>query len=139
MAGALTNVKAPSVPVTCHRYFGGLGDRLDQRRRVSLMRHYEMMIILDPTVEERTLNNTLDKLLHVIPADGGTIDHIDVWGSRKMTFPINKKTDGLYAVIDFSATSETAAELDRQLGLNEQVLRTKVMRKDDAYSARTAA
>jgi len=103
------------------------------------MRHYEMMIILDPTVEERTLNNTLDKLLHVIPADGGTIDHIDVWGSRKMTFPINKKTDGLYAVIDFSATSETAAELDRQLGLNEQVLRTKVMRKDENYAARTAA
>ena len=103
------------------------------------MRHYEMMIILDPDVEERTLTGTLDKLLHVIPADGGTVDNVDVWGRRRMTFDINKKSEGLYAVVDFTATSATAAELDRQLGLNEQVLRTKVMRKDDAFSARTAA
>ena len=102
------------------------------------MRHYEMMIILDPDVEERTLNSTLDKLFHVVPADGGTIDNIDVWGRRRMTFDINKKNEGLYAVVDFSASSDTAKELDRQLGLNEQVLRTKVMRKDEAYSARTA-
>jgi len=102
------------------------------------MRHYEMMIILDPDVEERTLNSTLDKLLHVVPADGGTVDNVDVWGRRRMTFDINKRGEGIYAVIDFTATSDTAKELDRQLGLNEQVLRTKVMRKDEAYTARAA-
>jgi len=103
------------------------------------MRHYEMMIILDPDVEERTLNSTLDKLLHVIPTEGGTVDNVDVWGRRRMTFDINKRSEGLYAVIDFTATSDTAKELDRQLGLNEQVLRTKIMRKDEAFAARAAA
>jgi small subunit ribosomal protein S6 len=108
------------------------------KEQVLNTRHYEMMIILDPEVEERTINSTLDKLLAVIGTDGGTVDNIDVWGRRRMTFDINKRAEGLYAVVDFTATSATAAELDRQLGLNETVLRTKVMRKDDSYAERTA-
>jgi len=102
------------------------------------MRHYEMMVILDPEVEERTLNSTLDKLLQVVPGEGGTIDHTDIWGRRRMTFPINKRNEGLYVVVDFTSTSDTAKELDRLLGLNEQVLRTKIMRKDESYAVRNA-
>ena len=103
------------------------------------MRHYEMMIILDPQVEERTLNATLDKLLAVVKTEGGTIDNIDIWGRRRMTFEINKRSEGIYVVVDFTANSATADELDRQLGLNEQVLRTKVMRKDKAFADRVVA
>jgi small subunit ribosomal protein S6 len=102
------------------------------------MRHYEMMMILDPEVEERTITATLDKLLAVIATDGGTVDNIDVWGRRRMSFDINKKSEGLYAVVDFSASSDTAKELDRQLSLNELVLRTKIMRKDESYAQRNA-
>ncbi|MCL1900586.1 MAG: 30S ribosomal protein S6 [Promicromonosporaceae bacterium] len=94
------------------------------------MRQYEMMVILDPDVEERTVAGLLEKLTAVIPAEGGTVDKTDIWGRRRMTFDINKKSEGLYAVVDFTAEVATAKELDRQLGLNETVLRTKILRRD---------
>ena len=102
------------------------------------MRHYEMMMILSPDVEERNISGTLDKLLAVITAEGGTIDNIDTWGRRKMTFEIKKRSEGVYVVVDFTATAATMNELDRQLGLNEQVLRTKILVKEQPYAQRAA-
>ncbi|MDR2723460.1 MAG: 30S ribosomal protein S6 [Cellulomonadaceae bacterium] len=94
------------------------------------MRQYELMVILDPEVEERTVPTQLDKLLAVVPAEQGTVDKVDVWGRRRMQFDINKKSEGIYAVVNFTATPATAKELDRQLSLNETVLRTKILRTD---------
>ena len=94
------------------------------------MRKYEIMIILDPEVEERTVAPSLDKYLSVIKNDGGSVDKVDIWGRRRLAYDIQKKSEGIYAVVDFTATSDTAKELDRQLGLNEVVLRTKVLRAD---------
>jgi small subunit ribosomal protein S6 len=94
------------------------------------MRQYELMVILDPQVEERTVAPSLDKYLQVITTDGGTVDKVDIWGRRRMAYDINKRSEGIYAVVDFTATSDTAKELDRQLGLNEAVLRTKILRTD---------
>jgi small subunit ribosomal protein S6 len=95
------------------------------------MRQYEMMVILDPEVEERTVAPSLDKYLSVITTEGGSVDKVDIWGRRRLSFEILKKTEGIYAVVDFTATSATAKELDRQLGLNEVVLRTKILRTGD--------
>lgn len=94
------------------------------------MRKYEMVVILDPSIDERTVSATFEKLVQVIPAEGGTIDEVDVWGKRKFAYEIDKKTEGIYIVLTFTATSATAQELDRQLGLNESVMRTKLMRLD---------
>lgn len=94
------------------------------------MRQYELMIILDPEVEERTVGPSLDKYLSVIKTDGGTVDKVDIWGRRRLAYDIKKKSEGIYAVVDFTSTSDTAKELDRQLGLNEAVLRTKILRTD---------
>jgi len=94
------------------------------------MRKYEIMIILDPEVEERTVAPSLDKYLTVVKSDGGSVDKVDIWGRRRLAYDIEKKSEGIYAVVDFTATSDTAKELDRQLGLNEVVLRTKVLRAD---------
>ena len=94
------------------------------------MRHYEMMVILDPEIEERTVAPSLDKYLSVVTTAGGTIDKVDIWGRRRLAYEILKKTEGIYAVVDFTAEPATAKELDRQLGLNEAVLRTNVMRPD---------
>ena len=91
---------------------------------------YELMVILDPEIDERTVAPSLDKFLNVIRADGGTIDNVDIWGRRRLSYDIKKKSEGIYAVVDFKATPATAKELDRQLGLNEVVLRTKVLRAD---------
>jgi small subunit ribosomal protein S6 len=94
------------------------------------MRQYELMVILDPQVEERTVAPSLDKYLQVITTEGGTVDKVDIWGRRRMAYDIKKRSEGVYAVVDFTATSDTAKELDRQLGLNEAVLRTKILRTD---------
>jgi len=94
------------------------------------VRQYEMMVILDPEVDERTVKPSLDKYLAVITGDNGTIDNLDVWGRRRLAYPIKKKSDGIYAVINFTSESATAKELERQLGLNETVLRLKLLRPD---------
>ncbi|WP_062137734.1 30S ribosomal protein S6 [Demequina aestuarii] len=94
------------------------------------MRQYEMMVILDPEVDERTVQPSLDKYLKVITGDSGTIDKLDIWGRRRLAYPIKKKNDGIYAVINFTSESATAKELERQLGLNESILRTKLLRPE---------
>jgi small subunit ribosomal protein S6 len=92
------------------------------------MRHYEVMVILDPDLEEKTIAPSLETFLNVVRADGGTVNQIDIWGRRRLAYEINHKAEGIYAVIDLTATVESVKELDRQLGLNEAVMRTKVMR-----------
>ena len=74
---------------------------------------------------------------NVIRNDGGTIDNVDIWGRRRLAYEIQKKTEGIYAVVNFTATSEATVELDRQLKLSEAVLRTKVLRAEEAVAARS--
>ncbi len=92
------------------------------------MRDYEMMIILDPNVDERNIVTYVDKLLQVIPNEGGSLEKVDIWGKRRLAYDIKKNSEGIYVVVNMKATSEIAKELDRQLGLNEDVLRTKLLR-----------
>ncbi|AIT62064.1 30S ribosomal protein S6 [Corynebacterium doosanense CAU 212 = DSM 45436] len=94
------------------------------------MRHYETMIILHPTQDERTVAPSLDKYLDIIRKDGGTVDKVDVWGKRRLAYPINKQEEGIYIVLDLHCESESVKELDRVLNLSETVLRTKVLRND---------
>ena len=95
---------------------------------------YELMVILTPEIDERTVAPSLDKFLKVITNDGGTIDKVDIWGKRRLAYEIQKKTEGIYAVVNFTATSAATQELDRQLGLSEQVMRTKVLRAEEAQA-----
>ena len=94
------------------------------------MRHYELMLILDPDLEERTIAPSLDTFLNVVRTGGGTVDKVDIWGKRRLAFEIAKKSEGIYAVVDLQAEPATMKELDRQLNLNEAVLRTKVLRPE---------
>lgn len=94
------------------------------------MRHYEVMVILDPDLEERTVAPSLDTYLNVVKKDGGNVNKVDIWGRRRLAYDINKKAEGIYAVLDLQCSPAAVAELDRQLSLNESVMRTKVMRPD---------
>ena len=89
---------------------------------------YELMVILDPEIDERTVAPSLDKFLNVIRNDGGTIENVDIWGRRRLAYEIKKKAEGIYAVVNFTSEPATAKELDRHLGLNESVMRTKLLR-----------
>ena len=92
------------------------------------MRAYELMVILDPNLEERTVQPSLDTYLNVVRNDGGTVDSVDVWGRRRLAYEIDKNAEGIYAVVTLQAEPATVKELDPQLTLNESVLRTKVIR-----------
>ena len=92
------------------------------------MRQYELMIILDPGLDERTVQPSLETFLNVIRSDGGSVEKLEVWGKRRLAYEIEKNADGIYAVVEVTCEPATIAELDRQLGLNESVLRTKVLR-----------
>ena len=94
------------------------------------VRHYEIMIILDPSQDERTAAPSLDKYLEIVRKDNGKVVKVDVWGKRRLAYPINKKEEGVYAVIDLECESQTVLELDRVLNLNDSVMRTKVLRND---------
>ena len=94
------------------------------------MRHYEIMIILDPAQDERTVAPSLDKSLDVVRKETGNVDKVDIWGKRRLAYPIQKKEEGIYVVVDFTCESATVLEVDRLLNLNDSVLRTKVLRTD---------
>ena len=94
------------------------------------MRAYELMVILEPSLEERTVEPSLDKYLNVVRKDGGSVESVEVWGRRRLAYEINKQAEGIYAVVSLTAEPATVKELDRQLGLNESILRTKVIRPD---------
>jgi small subunit ribosomal protein S6 len=94
------------------------------------VRHYELMVILDPGLEERAIAPSLDQFLNVVRSDGGSVEKVDVWGRRRLAYEIDKHVEGIYAVVDVQAEPATVLELDRQLNLTESVLRTKVIRPD---------
>ena len=94
------------------------------------MRHYELMVIFDPTLDERTIAPSLDTLLNVVREEGGKVDKVDVWGKRRLAYVIKKNSEGFYAVVEMNCYPATLQSLHRQLSLNESVLRTKVLRAD---------
>ena len=103
---------------------------LVQRGKAKSMRKYEVMVILDPELEEKTVNPSLETFLNVVRQDGGQVNKVDIWGRRRLAFEINKKTEGIYAVLDITSSAFAVSELDRQLNLNESVMRTKVVRPE---------
>lgn len=103
------------------------------------MHQYELMVILNPEIDERTVPQTLEKFLKVITGDGGTIESTDIWGRRRLAYEIKKHSEGIYVVVNFEAAPATADELDRQLNLNEQVLRTKIIRAEELKAQKAAA
>ena len=95
------------------------------------MRKYELMIIIDPEVDERQVPALLEKYLKVVTEGNGTVDNVDIWGKRRMAYEINKKPEGIYAVVNVTAEPAVVSELDRRLTIEERIMRTKVMRTDN--------
>ncbi len=108
-----------------------------------MARHYELMVILVADLEERTVAPSLGQYLGVVRQGGGVVEKVDIWGRRRLAYEIAKSHEGIYAVIDLHADPDVVAELDRQLVLNESVIRTKVIRlpepKKPRQSRRVAA
>lgn len=91
---------------------------------------YELMLIADPELDERALKKLTEQFLKVVTDEKGTIDSTDYWGRRKLAYEIDGKTEGNYAVVEYTAEPAVSDELDRLLNLNESIVRTKILRKD---------
>lgn len=94
------------------------------------MRPYEIMVIIDPEVDDRQIASVYEKSLAGLTKSGGKVDNVDVWGRRKLAYEIKKKAEGTYVIINVTAEPAVVKELDRQFTLNERILRTKVIRPD---------
>ena len=94
------------------------------------MREYELMVILDPSIDERTVAPQMEKYLEQVTANGGSVEKVDIWGKRRLAYDILKRSEGIYVVINMTTTPEIALEINRQMTLNESILRTKLLRPD---------
>jgi small subunit ribosomal protein S6 len=94
------------------------------------MTNYEIMFIIDPTLEEEKKTATVTTVQEIIAADG-EVGKVDVWGMRKLAYPIQKKNEGYYVVIQFKASTELPKELDRRLRISDSVMRHLIINKDE--------
>jgi small subunit ribosomal protein S6 len=96
------------------------------------MRHYEVMLILDPSLEDKDAKAAVDRFLTTVTTRGGTVDNIDHWGKRRLAYEIRHLEEGYYTVVDLEAAPETVDELSRVLFLADNVVRHKVIRPQAA-------
>ena len=95
------------------------------------MRHYEIMVILDAGLEEDAIRATLDRATKVLTDNGATIRKVDRWGRRRFAYEVHHRSEGYYALIDAVAEPAAVAQVDRMLGLADDVIRHKVVRIPD--------
>lgn len=95
------------------------------------MKAYELMVILDPSLEEEARAQVLDKIRDLVTANGGVVDSADEWGKRRLAFEVAGRTDGEYFVFQIHAPSESVAEVDRVLHITDQVIRYMLVRRED--------
>jgi len=92
------------------------------------MRPYEVMAIFEATTDPTVIQGVLDRVLELIRTTGGNPGAIDRWGKRAFAYEVNHKREGYYVVIEFSAGVQTVADLDRMMGLADEIVRHKIVR-----------
>jgi small subunit ribosomal protein S6 len=95
------------------------------------MRSYEVMFIAHPDLDETSLNALLDRAKGWITAGGGAVNQVDLWGRRRLAYPIRKQKEGQYVLMQAQMEANGTYELERNLRLNEQVMRFQVIRTDE--------
>lgn len=94
------------------------------------MINYEVMFVIDPAIEDDKKEATIEAVKSIIAAEG-EVGNADVWGMKKLAYPIQKKTEGYYVVIEFKAQPTLPAELDRRLKISDNVIRHIIINKDE--------
>ena len=94
------------------------------------MRNYEVMFVIDPALEDAKKDATVESVQSIIAADG-EVGKVDVWGMRKLAYPIDKKEEGYYAVVEFQGNPTLPKELDRRLKISDNVIRHIIIDKDE--------
>ena len=95
------------------------------------MRKYEIMYILNASLEEAARNELMNTLHAIITDDGGEIDKIDDWGIKEFAYRIEDMTKGYYVVVTFHSGNEAVAELDRICRINQNVVRHMIVNLEE--------
>src|ERR1017187_10988242 len=103
------------------------------------MRAYESIGLFEATTDPTVIQGVLDHVLEVIRSTGGNPGAIDRWGKRTFAYEVNHKREGYYVVVEFTSGTQTVADLDRMLGLADQVVRHKIVRLPESAAGRVAA
>jgi small subunit ribosomal protein S6 len=95
------------------------------------MKAYEVMLLIDPSLDEEAHAAVVEKASGVVTGLGGVVDSSDDWGKRRLAYEIKGLTDGSYTVMEIHASPEAVAELDRVLHITDPVVRFMIVRRDD--------
>lgn len=96
--------------------------------KIEIINNYETIFIVNPDLDEEKTEAVVEKIKALIES-AGTIDTVDVWGKRKLAYPINKKSEGYYVLITFSSKGDFPAELDRIYKISEDIIRSIIIKK----------
>ena len=94
------------------------------------MNQYEVLYVITPELDEEADKVVMDKFAEIITANGGEIEKTDVWGKRRLAYPIDYKTEGFYVLVTFNANPELPRELERNMRNDERLMRYMVTRKE---------
>jgi small subunit ribosomal protein S6 len=100
------------------------------------MRPYEVMVILDASLEDEVIRATIDRATQLIAARGGTPGKVERWGKRRFAYEVHHRSEGYYVLLEATAEPAVMADLDRMLGLADEVIRHKVIRLPDKVAGR---
>ena len=103
---------------------------ISPQRKEKDMTKYEVMFIINPTLEDEKKDATIETVKEIIAADG-VVGEVDVWGMRKLAYPIQKLSEGYYVVINFEGNPTVPKELDRRLRISDNVMRHIIVAKDE--------
>ncbi len=92
------------------------------------MREYEMTFIITPDLEQEQVDSTVEDVRKLIAGLGGKVTKVEPWGRRRLAYPIEKKREGIYIVMQMQLPPEAVKELERSLLLNEAILRHLIFR-----------
>lgn len=96
-----------------------------------MMRKYETIFILHPSLDEEAIKANIEKFKGVIENGGGTVENVDFWGKRKLAYEIAKVNEGFYTLINFEANTELPKELDRVFRITDGVIRHIVVKQEN--------
>jgi len=92
---------------------------------------YEILLLLDPELAEQKQAEVVGRLQTLIEKGGGTLERHDVWGRRRLAYPIDKKEEGVYHLLSFTSSPETLDELSRVLKIDDDVMRHMATRRPE--------
>ncbi len=95
------------------------------------MNNYEIMFIIAAALEDEKKAAAVEMVKEIISEGGGEVSKVDEWGIRKLAYPIQKKNEGYYVVMEFKAPAELPLELDRRLRISDDVIRHIIVNKDE--------